>query len=43
MQEQPNQVKIFNAMEGSNLISLEEYKSMGILWVALYVIGDNVT
>ena len=29
-------------MEGSNLI-LEEYKSMGILWVALYVIGDNVT
>ena len=30
-------------MEGSNLISLEEYKSMGILWVALYVIGDNVT
>ena len=30
-------------MEGSNLISLEEYKSMGTLWVTLYVTGDNVT
>ena len=28
--------------DGTNVINLDEYKSIGICWIALYVNGDNV-
>ena len=28
---------------GSPIINLDEYKSIGIHWIALYVSGDNIT